>query len=78
MRPDLVVEVRRDILAETDGPMLQHGLQEIAGNTLLVPRSEKLKPRVDFLEARYELFRKMGQRRDPQLSRRGPLGAQMA
>jgi hypothetical protein len=30
IRPDLVVEVRRDVLEETDGPMLKYGLQRIA------------------------------------------------
>jgi putative restriction endonuclease len=36
IRPDLVVEVRHDILEEADGPMLRHGLQELQGNKLLV------------------------------------------
>ena len=27
IRPDLVIEVRRDIMDEADGPMLRHGLQ---------------------------------------------------
>lgn len=58
IRPDLIVEVRRDILEETDGPMLQHGLQEIAGDPISVPRSARLRPRADFLEERYALFRK--------------------
>jgi putative restriction endonuclease len=39
IRPDLYVEVRQDILTEIDGPMLQHGLQEIAGMRVPVPRS---------------------------------------
>lgn len=58
VRPDLVIEVRRDILEETDGPMLQHGLQEIAGESIGVPRSERNRPRREFLEERYEIFRK--------------------
>lgn len=60
IRPDLVIEVRRDVLDETDGPMLRHGLQEIAGQTLWAPRSERLRPREEFLEERYEVFRKAG------------------
>jgi putative restriction endonuclease len=60
VRPDLIVEVRRDILAEVDGPMLRHGLQEIAGMTLRVPRAERDRPDRRFLEERYELFRKTG------------------
>ena len=53
-------EVRADILEEVDGPMLRHGLQEIAGQRLLVPRSERERPRGDLLEERYEMFRKAG------------------
>jgi putative restriction endonuclease len=60
IRPDYVVEIRRDILDEIDGPMLQHGLKEMAGTKLHVPGSAGLKPRRDFLEERYELFRKAG------------------
>jgi putative restriction endonuclease len=54
----LVVEVRRDALEETDGPMLQHGLKGCHEKRLVVlPISEELKPRREFLEERYELFR---------------------
>jgi putative restriction endonuclease len=60
VRPDLVIEVRRDILEEIDGPMLKHGLQEIAGIVLRVPRIEKDRPDRGFLEERYALFRKIG------------------
>jgi putative restriction endonuclease len=58
IRPDLVIEVRRDILDETDGPMLLHGLQEIAGTRLVVPRSERLRPREEFLEERFAQFKR--------------------
>lgn len=58
IRPDLVIEIRRDILEEVDGPMLRHGLQEIAGLQLRVPRQPHQQPRREFLEERYELFRK--------------------
>jgi putative restriction endonuclease len=55
-----VIEIRADIMEEVDGPMLRHGLQEIAGQRLLVPRSARERPRDDLLEERYELFRKAG------------------
>jgi len=58
IRPDLVVEVRKDILAETDGPMLRHGLQEIAGLRIVPPRASAHRPRQDLLEIRYAAFRK--------------------
>ncbi len=57
VRPDLEVEVRGDILAEVDGPMLRHGLQDMAGRALRVPRSAAAHPDADALEERYEDFR---------------------
>jgi putative restriction endonuclease len=61
IRPDLIVEIRRDILEESDGPLLLHGLQGWHNRKLsVVPNAVKLKPRADFLEERYELFKKAG------------------
>ncbi len=57
IRPDRVVEVREDILAEVDGPMLRHGLQEMHGTTLFLPRSQRDRPDPSRLEERYEQFR---------------------
>jgi putative restriction endonuclease len=57
IRPDLVVEIRNDVLRQTDGPMLVHGLQGFAGAQLLVPRREDYRPNREFLAERYELFR---------------------
>lgn len=57
IRPDLIVEVRKDILLEDDGPMLVHGLQECHGRSLRVtPQAEKHKPNKDFLSERYQRF----------------------
>jgi putative restriction endonuclease len=58
IRPDLVIEVRSDVLQEKDGPMLRYGLQAISGQRLLVPRAAHQQPREEFLEERYALFRK--------------------
>ncbi len=59
IRPDSVIELRHDLLREIDGPMLRHGLQELHGQPLMVvPRSEVDRPRPQFLEERYQLFRK--------------------
>jgi putative restriction endonuclease len=58
IRPDHFVEIRQDILEEIDGPMLRHGLQDIAGSKIVLPRSHRDYPRSEFLEERYELFRK--------------------
>ena len=60
VRPDLVLEVRHDVLAEIDGPMLQHGLQGLQGNHLVVPHAPTNRPNPNFLEERYELFRQAG------------------
>jgi putative restriction endonuclease len=51
------VHVRHDILLEQDGPMLKHGIQEIEGGRLLLPRNHASKPNRDFLAERFERFR---------------------
>jgi putative restriction endonuclease len=60
VRPDLVIELRRDILDEADGPMLRYGLQGFHGKLLHAPRTRELRPSEDFLAERFELFRKAG------------------
>jgi putative restriction endonuclease len=61
IRPDLTVEIRKDVLEESDGPVLLHGLKECHDKQLvMLPRPASLKPRRDFLEERYELFRRAG------------------
>ena len=56
IRPDLSVEVAEDVLEEVDGPMLQHGLKEIAGQSIRLPRSRPLHPDPIRLEWKYERF----------------------
>lgn len=59
--PDLVVEIRSDLLHEIDGPMLQHGLQERHGQRLMtVPRARCERPNSVLLQQRYEQFRAAG------------------
>ncbi len=55
---DCIIEVRRDVLEEEDGPMLQQGLQAIHGQALHVPRPTEFKPYKHRLEIKYEEFRK--------------------
>lgn len=57
IRPDFVAEIRTDILAEIDGPMLKHGLQAMHNTKLWVPRSASLKPDREALQCRYDRFR---------------------
>lgn len=60
IRPEnLVVEVRDDVRRQSDGPMLIHGLQKCHGQSLVVvPSRAELKPRRDFLQERYERFKR--------------------
>jgi putative restriction endonuclease len=58
IRPDYIVEVRRDVLEEKDGPMLIHGLQGFHGSSLLVPRRSSAQPDRRLLEERYARFRR--------------------
>lgn len=55
--PNYHIHIRRDVLEEIDGPMLRHGLQELHGERIQVPRREALKPRRDYLAERFDRFR---------------------
>lgn len=55
--PDYRVHIRPDVLAEKDGPMLLHGLQEMDQARIGLPRHETLWPRREYLEERYARFR---------------------
>ena len=58
VRPDYVVQVRPDLLKETDGPTLVHGIQALHGTRITVPRKPRFQPDRHFLEIRYENFRR--------------------
>jgi putative restriction endonuclease len=51
------MHVRRDVLEEHDGPMLRHGLREMEGLPLQLPRSREQRPREEYLEERFARFR---------------------
>ena len=53
---DHQVHVREDVLNEIDGPMLQHGLQEMHGRRLILPRSQEQWPDRELLDERFQLF----------------------
>jgi putative restriction endonuclease len=55
--PDLRIHIREDILAEVDGPMLKHGLQDMNGLLIQTPRAEVLRPKREYLEERFGRFR---------------------
>lgn len=57
VRPDLVVQIRADLLEEVDGPMLRYGLQERHGQRLMaLPRSRREQPDPALLNVSYERF----------------------
>lgn len=55
--PDYVVEINERLLEEVDGPMLRHGLQEMHGRSLEVPKAKPLRPDPERLSIRYEQFK---------------------
>lgn len=54
--PDYTVHVRQDILAEMDGPMLEHGIKEMDKGKLWVPPSPGARPDPARLEIRFTQF----------------------
>lgn len=56
IRSDYIVEVRRDILEENDGPMLLHGLKEMHLKQINVPKSSLNRPNPELLGRRFERF----------------------
>ncbi len=55
--PERVIRINADVLAERDGPMLRHGLQEFHGATLrVVPTRAADMPDPERLAVRYERF----------------------
>jgi putative restriction endonuclease len=57
VRPDYVIEVRGDILHETDGPTLKHSIQALHGSRIHLPRGATLRPDPERLALRYERFK---------------------
>jgi len=60
IRPDYIVEIRQDVLEESDGPMLKHGLQGLHQKKIIIPRQQILRPNPELLERRFEQFRAAG------------------
>jgi putative restriction endonuclease len=57
--PDFIVNVRRSILDEEDGPMLLHGLKELHNRRILLPYRKGYWPNKDALEWKYKRFLKV-------------------
>ena len=56
VRPDHVIQVRPDILEESDGPTLRYAIQGLHGTRIALPRKRDERPTVHRLEERYERF----------------------
>lgn len=58
IRADYIIEVRKDIMEEKDGPMLLHGLQGLHMKTIYLPHAKELRPSSDLLDKRFQRFKK--------------------
>ena len=56
IRPDYVIEIRRDVLEEVDGPVLKHALQGLHGASIQLPRRAAHRPDRERLEVRHQRF----------------------
>ncbi|MEI6901064.1 MAG: HNH endonuclease [Bacteroidota bacterium] len=56
INPDYHVQVRNDILEETDGPMLKYGLQALDRQKIILPNHHKDYPDRERLEQRFDRF----------------------
>lgn len=54
--PDLRVEVNEAVLEDVDGPMLRHGLQDMHGAQIRLPRKRSHHPDRDRLRWKYDRF----------------------
>lgn len=58
IRPDYIVEIRSDVLEESDGPTLRHAFQGLHLESLVVPRRQAAQPDRELLEERFDSFRR--------------------
>jgi putative restriction endonuclease len=58
--PDYTIHIREDVLAEIDGPMLKHGLQDLDNRKIILPVSKRDYPDRERLAWRYERFLRVG------------------
>lgn len=58
--PDYKIHVNSELMAEKDGPMLKHGIQEMNGRTLILPSKVQEQPNIAALEYRYTQFLNAG------------------
>ena len=56
VRPNHIIEVRSDILEESDGPTLRHAIQGLPGQPIILPTKLVEWPSIEFFTERYERF----------------------
>lgn len=56
--PDYIIQVKKEILEEIDGPMLKYGIQSLNGSKLILPTKEKNYPDREKLAVRFDRFLK--------------------
>ena len=56
VRPDHIIEVRPDVLEEIDGPTLQHAIQGLHGQPIVLPTTLEEQPATEFLIELYGRF----------------------
>lgn len=56
VRPDYLIEIRKDLLDEVDGPVLRHGLQGLHLKQIQIPRRPTDRPDPALLLARHARF----------------------
>lgn len=57
LRPDYTIEVRPEVLDETDGPTLVYAIQKLHGSKIVVPARKQDRPDPRLVEMKYERFR---------------------
>lgn len=56
--PDYIIQVRADVLGESDGPMLQHGLKDLHQKKIILPHQKGNWPDQALLDLRFQEFKK--------------------
>lgn len=54
--PEYMVKISNPILKEIDGPMLKHGIQEMDGRKISIPKAEKDRPNPEYLAIKFKEF----------------------
>ena len=59
VRPDHTIEVRTDILKESDGPTIRNAIRGLHDTQIILPGGLSDRPSREFLAKRYDRFREL-------------------